>query len=180
MEERIEIQRRRPGKNYRLNVVQIPLLRGLGLAILCAYVLLYDLVIAPGFSLSRYLAFVAIFATYCTGSWVILRKGYRKVKPVDLSLLFLIADLFFWLLVVYRTGADKSLLFFFSIVRVSDQAYTTLRRVLMFVHLALVSYLLLIFYVAVIEGRPIDWRMDALQIAYVFGENLYPLIKTRR
>jgi signal transduction histidine kinase/ActR/RegA family two-component response regulator len=179
MEERVEIQRRMPGNNYRLNVVQIPLLRGLGLAILCAYVLLYDLLIAPAFSWSRYLAFVAIFAAYCTGSWLILRTGYGKVKHVDLSLLFLIVDLFFWILVVYRTGADKSLLFFFSIVRVSDQAYTTLRRVLMFVHLALASYLLLILYVVAVEGRPIDWRVEVLKIAYIYGANLYLAMTSR-
>jgi signal transduction histidine kinase/AmiR/NasT family two-component response regulator len=179
MEERIEIQRRTPGDNYRLNVIQIPFLRGLGLSILCVYVLLYDLLIAPPFFWSRYLSFVAIFATYCIGSWLILRKGYRKIKPIDLSLLFLIVDLFFFVLILYRTGADKSLLFFLSIVRVSDQAYTTFRRVLMFAHLALASYVFFILYLAFIEGRPIDWRMEALKIAYIYGVNLYLAITAR-
>src|SRR5437763_4111318 len=86
MEERTEIQRLRPADNYRLNVVQIPMLRALGLGILCVYVLLYDLLIAPPFSLYGYLTFVAIFATYCLASWLILRKGYKKVRPVDFSL----------------------------------------------------------------------------------------------
>src|SRR5262245_49403015 len=65
MEGRTETQRRRPADNYWLNVVQIPMLRALGIAILCVYVLLYDLLIAPPFSLAAYLAFVAILAAYC-------------------------------------------------------------------------------------------------------------------
>src|SRR6266850_2469990 len=179
MEDRIEIHRRIPGDKYRLNVIQIPLLRGLGLAILCVYVLLYDLLIAPPFSWSRYIPFVAIFAIYGMGSFLILRKGYEKVKPVDLCLLFLVVDLVFWLLAVYRTGADKSLLFFLSVVRVSDQTYTTFKRVLIFAHLALVSYVLFILYLATIEGRAIDWRLEALKIAYVYGANLYLAITSR-
>ena len=131
MEEQSEIQRRPHGESYRLNVIQIPLLRGFGLIILCFYVLLYDLLMTPPFSWSRYLGFVAILAAYCFSSWLVLRAGYKKVRPLDLSLLFLIIDLFFWVLVIYRTGAEKSLLFFLSVVRVSDQAYTSFKRTLM-------------------------------------------------
>lgn len=169
MEERSEIQRRPQGQSYRLNVIQIPLLRGFGSVILCSYVLLYDLLITPPFSWSRYLAFVAIFATYSVGSWLVLRAGYRKVKPLDLSLLFLIIDLFFWLLVIYRTGAEKSLLFFLSVVRVSDQAYTSFKRTLMFAHLTLASYVVFVIYLAAIEGRAIDWRIEILKMAYIYA-----------
>ena len=62
MEDQNETQRRITREDYRLNVIQIPLLRGFGFAILCAYVLLYDLLIAPAFSLSRYFLFVGVFA----------------------------------------------------------------------------------------------------------------------
>jgi signal transduction histidine kinase/CheY-like chemotaxis protein len=179
MEEQIEIQRRMPGDNYRLNVVQIPLLRGLGAAILCTYVLLYDLLSASAFSWTGYLEFVAILASYCIGSWLILSKGYRKLKPVDLSLVFFITDIFFWILTIYRTGADKSLLFFLCVVRVSDQGSTTFRRVMMFAHLTLVSYVLFIFYLAGIEGRTIDWQTELLKIAYIYGANLYLAITSR-
>src|SRR5881396_4146143 len=173
MEGRTETQRRRPADNYWLNVVQIPMLRALGLAILCVYVLLYDLLIDPPFSLAGYLAFVAIFAAYCLVSWLALRKGYKKIKPVDFPLVLLVADLFLWLLVVYRTGAEKSLLFFVGVVLVSHQAYTTFKRILFFAHLTVGSYLLLMLYLAVIEGRQIDWRVEVLKIAYIYGANLY-------
>src|SRR5262249_53375585 len=66
-------------QQQQFNVVKIPLVLVLGALILCLSILLYDLLIAPPFSLSQYVVFVAIFATYCIGSWVILRAGYGKV-----------------------------------------------------------------------------------------------------
>src|SRR4051812_33508396 len=98
MRESIEKQRRIAGDDYRLNVVQIPLLRGFGFGILCLYVLLYDLLAAPPFSWSQYFPFVAIIALYCTASWLFVRKAYTNAKRFDLSLLFLILDLLFLLL----------------------------------------------------------------------------------
>src|SRR4051794_30285047 len=80
-------------KGYRLNVIQIPLLRGFGSLILCIYVLVYDLFFSQQFSLTRYLTFVFILGSYCLGSWLILRYGYLKTR-VDLVLVFLIADVF--------------------------------------------------------------------------------------
>src|SRR5213593_3488360 len=179
MEERTEIHRRWLAVNYRLNAVQIPMLRALGVAILCVYVLLYDVLLAPPFSLSGYLAFVAIFATYCLASWLVLRKGYTKVRPVDFSLVFLVVDLSLWLLVIYRTGGEKSLLFFVGVVLVSHQAYTTFKRILIFAHLTLASYVSLILYLALVEGRPIDWRLEVLKMAYIYGANLYLAFTSR-
>ena len=173
MEDQNETQRRITREDYRLNAIQIPLLRGFGFAILCAYILLYDVLAAPPFSLSRYFLFVGVFAAYCIGSWLILQKGYKKASTFGVPLLFLIFDLFFFQLVIYRTGADKSLLFFLCIVRVADQAYTTFKRILMFAHLTVASYLGLILYLAFVEGRTIDWRMEVLKIAYIYGVNLY-------
>ncbi|HLH31719.1 MAG TPA: ATP-binding protein [Terriglobia bacterium] len=173
MDDLRNTQRKAGRDNYRLNVVQIPLLRGFGTVILCCYVLLYDLLVNTPFSAARYFEFVGILAAYTVGSWLILRAGYRKVKPIDLSLLFLMVDLFVWILVVYRTGAEKSLLFFLSVIRVSDQTYTTFKRVLMFAHLSLVSYLCFLLYLAFIDGRPIDWRIEILKMAYIYGANLY-------
>ena len=169
----------RQTKGYRLNVVQIPMLRVIGSAILCIYVLVYDLLIAPQFSWSRYLTFVLIFASYCLGSWLVLRLGYLKTRTLDLSLFFLITDLSLWILVIYRTGAETSLLFFLSIVRVSDQAYTTFKKVLMFAHLALLAYALLVVYLVAVEGRPVDLRLEFLKMVYIYGASLYLAITSR-
>jgi signal transduction histidine kinase/AmiR/NasT family two-component response regulator len=179
MADRTESYRKPTRENYRLNAIQIPLLRGFGSLILCIYVLLYDLLITPPISWLRFFAFVTILATYCLVSWFALRTGYKKVKALDLSLLFLILDLFFWVLVIYRTGADKSLLFFLSIVRVSDQVYTTFKRLVMFAHLSLFSYFLFILYLTAIEGRTVDWKIEILKMAYIYGANMYIAVTSK-
>ena len=179
MADRTESHRKPTRENYRLNVIQIPLLRGFGCVILCLYVLLYDLLIAPSFSWSRYLAFVAIFAIYCLASWLVLRAAYKKVKAFDLSVLFLIVDLFFLVLAIYRTGADKSLLFFLSVIRVSDQTYTSFKRLVLFAHLSLFSYVLFILYLTGIEGRPVDWKLEILKMAYIYGANMYIAVTSK-
>jgi signal transduction histidine kinase/ActR/RegA family two-component response regulator len=166
-------------EGYRLNVHLIPAFRGIGFLIFCLYVLLYDLLVAPSFSLSGYLSLVLVFAAYCVGSWLILRAGYLKFRKLDLPLFFLTADLIFWLFAVYRTGADKSLLFFVCIIRVSDQANTSFKRVLMFAHLALLSYAAFVFYLVVVEGRPVDLRLEFVKMFYIYGANLYLAITSR-
>ena len=165
-------------KGYRLNVIQIPLLRGFGSLILCIYVLVYDLFFSPQFSLTRYLTFVLVLGSYCLGSWLILRYGYLKTR-LDLALLFLITDVFFWALTIYRTGAETSLLFFLSIVRVSDQAYTSFKKVLMFAHLTLLAYGALVAYLVVVEDRTIDVRIEVLKVIYLYGASLYLAITSR-
>jgi signal transduction histidine kinase/ActR/RegA family two-component response regulator len=168
----------RQHKGYQLNAIQIPLLRGFGSLILCVYVLLYDLGFSQQFSLRRYLTFVLILGSYSLASWLIIRYAYLKT-PVDVPLIFLITDLFFWVLTIYRTGAETSLLFFLSIVRVADQAYTSFRKVMMFAHLTLFAYGGLVAYLVFVEKRVIDVRYEILKVIYLFGASLYLAITSR-
>jgi signal transduction histidine kinase/ActR/RegA family two-component response regulator len=169
----------RQHKGYRLNVVHIPLLRGFGSLILCIYVLVYDLFFSPHFSLTRYLTFVLILGAYCLGSWLVLRYAYLKTQWLDLPWVFLIGDLFFWVLTIYRTGAETSLLFFLSIVRVSDQAYASFKKVLIFAHLTLLAYGGLVAYLLLVEHRTIDSRIEVLKVIYLYGASLYLAITSR-
>ena len=172
-------QRQSLRDSYHLNVILIPRLRSFGFLILCVYALLYDLYAAPPFSWSRYLPLVLMLAAYCVVSAYALRISHAKLRRVDLPLLFLILDIFFWLLVVYRTGADKSLLFFFGVMRVSDQAYTTFKRVLMFAHVTVAAYALMVFYLVFFENRPVDLRIEFLKMAFVYGANIYLAMTSR-
>jgi hypothetical protein len=85
MEERTDTQRKPKGTNYRLNVIQIPLLRGLGSLVLCLYVLLYELLDPQPFSLSHYLVFAGMFAAYCFGSWFSRFTGRERTKAFSSS-----------------------------------------------------------------------------------------------
>jgi signal transduction histidine kinase/CheY-like chemotaxis protein len=175
--EKVEVQRQPHG--YRLNVIRIPLLRGLGSLILCVYVLLYDVLIAPPFVSARYFTFVGILAFYCVGSWLILRYAYLKTKWPELATLFVIADLVFWLFLVYRTGGETSLLFFLGIVRVSDLAYASSKKVLLFAHLTLITYAGLIAYLIVVEHRAIDLKLEFVKMVCIYGASLYLAITSR-
>jgi signal transduction histidine kinase/CheY-like chemotaxis protein len=177
MEEIFEVGRRPQG--YRLNVVQIPLLRSVGALILCVYVLIYDLIFSSEFSLPYYLTFVLILGSYSLGSWLILRRWYLKARWLDLAECFLILDLFFWILAMYRTGGEASLLFFVSIVLVSDQTYTTFKKVLMFAHLSLLAYGGFVAYLVLVEHRPVDLRIEFLKMFYIYGASLYLAITSR-
>jgi signal transduction histidine kinase/ActR/RegA family two-component response regulator len=168
----------RQHKGYQLNAIQIPLLRGFGSLILCIYVLGYDLSFSEQFSLTRYLTFVLILGSYSLTSWLIIRYAYLKT-PVDVPLIFLITDLFFWVLTIYRTGAETSLLFFLSIVRVADQAYTSFRKVMMFAYLTLFAYGALLSYLVFVEKRTIDIRIEVLKAIYLCGASLYLAITSR-
>src|SRR2546426_1954474 len=179
MEDRGMMQRRRHGETYRLNVVLIPMLRGTGCLILCVYVLAYDLFVAPPFSWQKFLAFVLLLGGYCLVSWLVLSQAYVRIKKRDISLFFLVTDLLLWLFTVYRTGGDQSLLFFLGIVRVADQAYTTFKRVLMFAHLTVVAYALLILYLIFVEGRPVDLRLELVKMVFIYGANMYLAITSR-
>ena len=106
-------------------------------------------------------------------------RAYKKVKAFDLSVLFLIVDLFFLVLAIYRTGADKSLLFFLSVIRVSDQTYTSFKRLVLFAHLSLFSYVLFILYLTGIERRTVDWKLEILKMAYIYGANMYIAVTSK-
>src|SRR5206468_7833621 len=124
-------------------------------------------------SFARYFTFVLILAAYCLGSWFIPRLVYKRARELrlDFSQFFLIADLLFWLVVIYRTGADKSLLFLLSLVRVSDQRDMSFKRVLVFAHLTLLGYAILVCYLITIEGRLVDVRLEILKMAYIYCAN---------
>src|SRR5438093_3999894 len=181
MDDGMEAKPRLKQDGYRLNVVLIPLLHGAWSLILCAYVFLYDVLAPAPFSWGKYLTFVLILAGYCLSSWFIPKLIYRTARKrrIDFSLCFLIADLLFWLLVIYRTGAEKSLLFFLSLVRVSEQRDMSFKRVLVFAHLTLIAYALLVFYLVSIEGRPVGTRPKLLKMAYIYVANLYLAFTSR-
>src|SRR5437867_4952237 len=181
MDDGMEAKPRLKQDGYRLNGVLIPLLHGAWSLILCAYVFLYDVLAPEPFSWWRYLTFVLILTGYWISSWFIPRLIYKTARKLslDFSLFFLIADLLFWLVVIYRTGADRSLLFFLSLVRVSDQRDMSFKRVLVFAHLTLLGYALLVFYLITIEGRLVDVRLELLKMAYIYGANLYLAFTSR-
>jgi signal transduction histidine kinase len=160
--------------NYRLNASQIPLLRALGFGILGAFVLLYDLLIAPTFTPADYLWFMGMIGVYCLISWQILRHGYFRIRNFDLGLMFLLIDIPFILSVIHKTGADQSVLFFLLVLRVSDQTnYSDLRRILTFAHITPLAYMVYLFWLNTLPEIALNWKLELLKIVCIYGANIY-------
>ena len=158
---------------YRLNAVQIPALRALGLGTLSVCVLFYKLLVDHTFTWSGYLEFASVMALYCAGSWLALRWAYAKRRRVDLGFVLLNVDLFFFLYAIYNAGADNSFLFFVLVMRVSDQGFSGTRRMFFFAHLTAAIYALFVVYLGLVEQRPVDWGLQVAKLIFIYGMNLY-------
>jgi signal transduction histidine kinase/CheY-like chemotaxis protein len=160
--------------NYRLNASQIPLLRAVGFGILATFVLLYDLLIAPTFTVAGYLWFVGMIAVYCLISWQVLRHGYFRIRRIDFGLVFLLVDLPFILSVIHWTGANHSVLFFLLVLRVSDQtSYSNMRRIFAFAHITPLAYILYVFWLSTFPEITLNWRLELLKVISIYGANIY-------
>jgi signal transduction histidine kinase/ActR/RegA family two-component response regulator len=180
MSQRASHSRRRIAKNYRLNVSQIPLLRGIGFATLGSLVLLYDILIVPTFTAGEHIAFAAIVAGYCIISWQILRYGYKRVSSFDLGLVFLILDIPFILAIIHRSGADHSLLFFLLVLRAADQStYPGLGRALAFAHATPLAYVVYLLWLSGRPGVSLDWKMEIFKTLAVYGANMYVVLTSQ-
>jgi PAS domain S-box-containing protein len=78
-----------------------------------------------------------------------------------------------WILVIYYSGGEKSLLFWLMVMRVVDQINTSFKRVLFFAHLSTASYIGLLLYLTYIDERPISWLYEFPKILVIYGSNLY-------
>ena len=174
-EEAAERQKR---KRYRLNVIQIPSLRFIGLPLLLLLVILNNFYLGI-LSWQGILPFLTIFASYAVGSWLVLYLFYEKSRRIDLGLLFLTADIAMFTLAVYFSGGERSLLFFLLIIRVADQANTSFKRVMFFGHVSLFAYLVLLFYLVHFDHRPLNWLMEITKCCSIYLANVYISLTAR-
>lgn len=174
-----EAQRHKAQRAHRLNTVEIPRLRLLGLSVLALLVLLHNLVVFPDFSWATYGAVTGILLGYAGLAWVLLRRYYARVRVIDLGLVFSSGDVLLWTLVIYASGGDRSFLFFLMTLRVADQANTTFRRVLGFAHLSTGCYVLMLAYLHYVEQRELLWAAEACKVLCIYVINLYVAFTAR-
>jgi len=160
-------------KRYRLNVIQIPVLRFFGVFLLLSLVALHNYLmgILAWPPLIRYAALLTIYSLV---SWLILYFFYTKSKKLDLGLFFITMDIvLFFILSIYYSGGEKSLLFFLMMMRVADQANTSFKRVLFFSHFSLLAYILFLWYLVGIEHRSLNYSIEILKCCAIYVGNLY-------
>jgi PAS domain S-box-containing protein len=163
----------RARRHYRLTVVEVPRARLIGHALLIVAVPVHNRFILGEFSWSSFVQVAAVLLSYSLLSWLVLYLFAARIRIVDLGTVFLVGDLAVWTFVVYHTGGDRSWLYFLTVIRVADQLSTTVRRVLVFAHLSVASYALLVAYLAFVEGRPVSWPAELAKLLFLYGANLY-------
>ncbi|HZR25914.1 MAG TPA: ATP-binding protein [Vicinamibacterales bacterium] len=169
-------QRRR--REHHFHVVEVPQLRLLGFVILTTLVALHELS-SPSPNWRLPLVLGAGFAAYAALSWATLALFFDRITTPNLGVLFLALDLPLFVWVIYMTGGDQSWLFFLLFIRVADQTNTNFRRALLFSHLAVVSYAVLLAYLAFVEHRAISWQGEIFKLFLLWAANLYVSLTAR-
>jgi PAS domain S-box-containing protein len=174
-----EIKRKKAQRIHRLNVTQIPVLRLLGFCLLTICIFFHNLFLLKSFSLESFFVITAILIIYSLISWLILYLFFDKAENVDFGFLFLIIDIFVWILAIYFSGGEKSLLFWLMVMRVADQIHTNFKRVLFFAHLSTLSYIGMLLYLIYVDHRSISLSHELAKILLIYGSNLYIAMTAR-
>ena len=134
-------------RRYKLDVIQIPLMRVVGFAAMTVAALLYDLNL-PAFPLSEFLTLSAINIGYALAALVAVRALYDRVGRFDLTLLFLHVDVVVWLFTMHHVSAADQLFAFFLLVRVGDQVGFGFRRAFYFTNVVVATYLAYLWWLS--------------------------------
>ena len=168
-----EKSKKKAQRKYQLNAIQIPRLRLLGFSGICFFVLMHNIFIYESISWYFFSFFAAILIGYALFSWLMLYIFFDRLKSIDLGLVFLTADIFIFILAIYFTGGEKSWLFFLLMFRVADQANTNFKKTIIFSHISVISYLLLILYLSLVEQRLIEWPIEISKTVFIYLGNFY-------
>lgn len=174
-----DIEQRRRERQWRLGAVELPLVRLAGSVLLALAVYVYDVWIAPVPSLQGWAVVTTIAFVWAAVSWAALTHWLRREPPRDLTVVALTGDLVVWTLAIYVTGAESSWLFFILLLRVADQTQTTFRRALRFALLAVLSYVTMLAWVALVDGRPIPLPLEGAKLAFLLLGGLYVALAAR-
>ena len=173
------IAERKEKAEYRLNVIQFPVLRLFGFALISFFILVHNYYVFKVFSWNPFLNFSAIAFSYSLFSWAILYLFFGKTWKFDLGLLFLTTDIFIFVLAIYFSGAYKSLLFFLLIIRVADQTSTSFKRVLVFAHVSILAYIGMLFYIVHVDHRSFPLSLEIPKLCCIYFAGLYISLTAR-
>jgi signal transduction histidine kinase/ActR/RegA family two-component response regulator len=177
--EQTEQQKRERLRQF--HVADIPKLRLLGFAILTFLVWLHEIVVEPDASSSWLLALTVgwVLLVYALASWAAIALLFDRISRPNLGTVFLAVDILAFVWAIYMTGGDQSWLFFLLFIRVADQTNTNFRRALIFAHVTVGSYILLLVYLEFVEQRAISWSAELFKVLMLYGANLYVSLTAR-
>jgi len=174
-----KIAQRKEKAQYRLNVIQLPLLRLLGFSLLSSFILVHNYYVFKVFSWIPFLDFSAVALSYAVLSSALLYLFYGRTGKFDLGIFFLATDIFIFVLAIYYSGGYKSLLFFILLIRVADQTNTSFKRVLIFAHLSILTYILMLLYMVYFEHRSFPLSLEIPKLCCIYFASLYISLTAR-
>jgi signal transduction histidine kinase/ActR/RegA family two-component response regulator len=142
-----QTSRQKYRRGYKLNVVQIPIMRVIGFVSMTVAALLYDLTL-PVFPLDGFLQLAAINIGYGVVALLAVRALYDRVGRLDLTFVFLHLDVAMWLFTMHHVSAADQLFVFFLLVRVGDQVGFGFRRAFYFTHVVVGTYLAYLWWLS--------------------------------
>jgi signal transduction histidine kinase/CheY-like chemotaxis protein len=160
-----------PVSERELGARWYPLLRLGGFSTLAAVAVLHNVFVLERYSAGNLLAIVGGLAAWLLFSWLTLRRAY--VRRRDLAVAVQLGDAVAWTLVIYLTGAERSLLVFLVLLAAADIRAVSFRRVLFFGHFSIACYVLLLVYVAVVDKHRLEWPAELVKVGIFYIATLY-------
>ncbi len=166
----------RAKRRVRMHTFVYPLTRLVGCTMLLAVVAIHNVYALPDPLWATVRTYAVVLELYCLLSWAALWLWYERIRSFDLGLVFMWTDVVMWTWGIYASGAQHSWIFFFALIRVSDQSFLSFRRAVWFAHAAPVSYLLMICWVAFVDGSPVSWPPELAKGFLLYMCSLYLLM----
>jgi signal transduction histidine kinase/CheY-like chemotaxis protein len=169
-------------RHRRFNTVELPAMRAFGFALVLGAALLHNALLPLAVPVRLTMTTFAVVAgVYSAVSWAALRRWYQPGGRLPIGEAFLFSDVAIMAMAVYATGGTESLLFPIFMVRVADQIHGTSRRLpLVFAHVNVAAYAGVILFQRFADGVTIQWNLEAVTIAVIYGANLYLSIGARQ
>lgn len=164
---------------YQLNVLRLPILRMIGFCVIGLLILLNSYYLLGAIVWTPFLQFMGISLAYGGLAWALLYAFFGKTGRFDLGIFFLSTDILLFTFAIYLSGGQNSLLFFLMLIRAADQTNTTFRRVIGFAHLSVLSYALMLLYLAYGEQQHIYLSQELPKIFALYVANLYISLAAR-
>ena len=173
-----EAQQQKRRRARELNVVRVSAMRLAGFTALLLLSYLHNRFALGSFSWAAYIGLSVVLLGWGLLGGLLLSLFYGRLGT-RLALAFLFGDIAMFALVIYATGGEKSWLFFILVVRSADVAFLRARQLMVFAHASVLAYVLLLAWLAGVEGRSLAWPAEAVKVAALWLTSLY-LASTRR
>jgi two-component system, sensor histidine kinase and response regulator len=173
-----EVARRRRQQYRRLALLELPILRVIGLAFASLGIFLNNRYFLGLQSNQAWSTATVVLAAYCLLAWAALVATDRFAAR-DATLFFLGADMVMWTYAIYMSGAEDSRLFFILLMRVADQTQTTFRRCLAFLAWGTICYASMMAWVRFVDLRHVDFTPATVKLIFIIVSGIYIALTAR-